>query len=228
MQFVETYKCLSSQLNYCRHDMTYAQWKRKPCSLQACYLFVNFFPEVNRAWRKAQFSYVDEAEAVSIALQYLNKNVQKIIQQPNRYKPAYIYQVCFNCIRSLHWKKCDIERFNTETSSTFEQNGVEFSVFDKIADTSSLVADACLDYGCDSIEQVVHSMGVEYENVAYNLFNCKVPLRKVPKSNKNYSSNPFSDISITQEQADKLTAELKDVLTNYILDSRPDLSEYVR
>ena len=55
-----------------------------------------------------------------------------------------------------------------------------------------------------------------------------MPLRKVPKSNKNYSSNPFSNISITKEQADKLTAELKDVLTNYILDSRPDLSEYVR
>lgn len=206
--------------------MTFAQWKRKATSLQAAYLFVNFFPEVNRAWKRAQFTYTDEAEAVSIALQYLNKNVKKILDSPNRYSAAYVYQVCFNCIRSLHWRKRDINRNNCETSATVVKAGKEYNILDFVPDSSTCDS-VQIEYNCDSVEDVLRHMGKKYENVAYHLANPQVSLKRTASNNKNYCSNPFSCISISEKEAAKLELDIQDVLTNYILDCRPDLLSYI-
>lgn len=231
MQFKETYKCLSNQINYHGTNMKYSTWMRKQSDLKAAFLFVNFYSAVQSAWyRKKQFEFIDEAEAVSLCLQYLQKNVKKIEKDKNRYTPSYIYTVCVNCMSILHWRKCDKLRYNSECSSVVVRLGKEFDVLSIVPDVREE------DYNkpefeyqcCNLVEFVSLNLGVKYEKLLYSLINDKMTVRKVNKSNVNYDINPLAEVSIGVHDLPYMKKVLRCVAEYYILKYRPDLLSYIK
>ena len=229
MQFYDTYQCLAAQIGYYGHDMSYKTWLRKDDSLKASYLFVNFYPAVQNAWnRKKTFRFIDEAEAVSLVLQYLQKNVDKIKHDSKRYTKSYIYTVCVNCMAILHWRKCDRERSEKEGSFVFEQDGQEFDVISICADESEEEYNLPeFEYECESVFDVVSSMGIKYEKLATVVSSGESNFSKTRKSNPNYEKNPLASVSVSRKDVDWMMDDIRSSLSVYIVNNRPDLLKYV-
>lgn len=231
MQFRETYKCLSSQLHYNGSDMKYSTWMRKQPEHKAAFLYVNFFSAVQSAWyKKSSFKFIDEAEAVSLVLQYLQKNVAKIEHDRNRYKPSYIHTVCVNCMSILHWRKCDRERNEKETSLIFEHDGEEFEILSILPGTDdSEYEDPQVEYGVPDLEDVLCKLcDDKYAKLIYHLINPQMSLRRVSKKNVNYDCNPFSDVYVPQSEVPCMIENIRKIAKAYIVSYRPDLLSYLK
>lgn len=229
MQFTETYKCLSNQINYHGTDMKYKTWLKKQPDLKAAFLYVNFYQAVQSAWqKKKQFEYIDEAEAVSLCLQYLQKNVKKMEQDEKRYTSSYVHVVCMNCLSSLHWRKCDRKRYENETSTTVFTAEGEFDLTSVMASNHVEHYNTPeFEYGCKDTLGFVHNcMGLRYEKLAYCLIN-NSSTRKVSKSNRNFNSNPFSKVGIKDSEKVVMLFVLKCALQKYVSENRPDLVSYL-
>lgn len=230
MQFKETYNCLSSQINYHGTNMKYSTWLKKQSDLKAAFLYVNFYSAVQSAWyRKKQFEFIDESEAVSLCLQYLQKNVKKIENDKNRYTASYIYTVCVNCMSILHWRKCDRLRYNTECSTVIMKGDKEVDVLSVIADNRVEEYNKPeFEYQCkEFVEFVSVHMGIKYEKLIYSLIN-NTTTRRTSKSNINYANNPLSNVSVRKEEIPHMMKVLKVVATYYIVRYRPDLLCYLQ
>lgn len=229
MQFAETYKCFSNQINYHGTDMKYSTWLKKQSDLKAAFLYVNFYPAVQSAWyKKKQFEYIDESEAVSLCLQYLQKNVRKIEQDRERYTSSYVHVVCLNCLSSLHWRKCDRDRYCRETSTVVVTSEGEFDLTSVLSSTYVEHYDTPeFELECEDVFSFVRRcLGVKYEKFAYCLMN-NASTRKVSKSNRNFDVNPFSNVSIKESEKVMMRYVLKYVLHQYVSTYRPDLVAYL-
>lgn len=116
-----------------KRPMSYNRWVRIPDDMKAAALYVNFFEQITLAWYKTASVYSSDADGVSTVLQYLQKNVAKILDDSKRYTPAYIYRVAYNCLFCLCRDNNRHRRvYDNETSNI--QNGPdgEFNLFDTV------------------------------------------------------------------------------------------------
>lgn len=229
-QFVDTYRCLSSQLNYDGNPLTYRSWLRKNDNVKCAYLYLNFYSAVLSAWRKKSvFDYIDEAEAVSFCLKYLQKNVEKIKSDKARYTPNYVYTVCVNCMSILHFRKCSRERAEREMSSVVVSNGNEVDLFDFVSDTVAEKEYDVVDNEVDStLFDVVKSLGVKYENVAYHLVSSQISLSKLGPRNKAKDVDPFAEVSVRKSDVPNILNRLRCECARYVVTKRPDLVDSLR
>lgn len=112
--FRQTYTRFKESLDCYPYDLNnYYEWEQLPADLKAIGLYVQFYDQIHLAYRKnkIQYPYIEEETAVSTVIQYLMKNVDKIIIQKDRYCPAYIYQISFNAIYALGRIKRDIGEY---------------------------------------------------------------------------------------------------------------------
>lgn len=225
--FNSTYKEFSHNLNYYSNNMSFKTWNKKREDLKAAYLFVNFYSAVSSAWYKARFSFVRECDAVSIVLQYLQKNVKKIEQDKKRYDVRYIYTVCYNCIKDLRWIKKEEDKFNFETSLTVTTSDGEVDLSDmyRYAEFDSLSVE--FEYGVGDLFSVIYHMGPKYEKIAYSLIS-DMGLRKVRSSMPNRERNPLCDVSVRKCEYESILNDLKEVITVYVNRYRPDLVEFLQ
>lgn len=229
-QFVDTYRCLSSQLNYDGNPLTYRSWLRKSDNVKCAYLYLNFYSAVLSAWRKKSvFDYIDEAEAVSFCLKYLQKNVEKIKRDEARYTPNYVYTVCVNCMAILHFRKCSRERAEKETSSVVVSNGNEVDLFDFVSDSVAEKEYDVVDNEVDStLFDLVRSLGVKYENVAYHLVSSQISLSKLGPRNKAKDVDPFAEVSVRKSDVPNILSRLRCECARYVVTKRPDLVDSLR
>ena len=88
-EFYETRKLYRDYTHY-EKPLTFDQWSSLDRGYKAAVLFIQFFDEILLAWNKAKSYDGDELEAVETVNQYLIKNVDKIMEEPKRFKAAYI------------------------------------------------------------------------------------------------------------------------------------------
>lgn len=231
MQFTETYRVLSNRLNFHGSNMKYSTWRKKPEDLKAAYLYVNFFKAVQSAWyRKKQFEFIDEAEAVSLCFQYLQKNVSKIENDPKRYTSSYVYTVCLNCMSILHWRKKDRARYKTEVSVVVKTDcGELFDILSVVPDTRAESYNLPeFEYSCKGlVESLSEDLGPKYEKLAYFLAYGS-SLRAVSKRSANYDINPLSKVSVSKSEVPAMIKTLKEYCVRYVVLHRPDLVKNVQ
>ena len=229
-QFVDTYRCLSSQLNYDGNPLTYRSWLRKKDNVKCAYLYLNFYSAVLSAWRKKKvFEYIDEAEAVSFCLKYLQKNVEKIKSDEARYTPSYVYTVCVNCMAILHFRKCSRERASREFSSVVVKDGNEVDLLDFVSDSAATKEYEVVDNEVGStLFDVVASLGVKCENVAYNLVSSQISLSRLGPRNKAKGVDPFAEVSVRKSDLPDIVHKLRCEVARYVVNERPDLVDSLR
>ena len=133
-QFHQTKVRFREFANYQR-PLTYEEWMTAPDECKAAILYVQFYDQITLAWMKTKSVYSDINDGVSEILQYLNKNVEKIKNDGNRFTPNYIYRVAYNCLYCL----CrDPNRYKAayenECSNVVSYGDDELDLFDTVAD----------------------------------------------------------------------------------------------
>ena len=99
--FLATKQLFSNYIGYVR-PYTFSEWAALPEEYRVAALYVQFYPEIYRAWNKAKRSYfTDEHTGVETVIQYLTKNANKILHDPKRFSSSYLYKVAYNCLASL-------------------------------------------------------------------------------------------------------------------------------
>lgn len=97
--FGATYKMFAEYLGYNEESpLSYDDWMKIPDDRKTAVLYVQFYPEITLAWSKTKTDAATEEAAVETVIQYLMKNTPKIENNPNRFKPGYIYKVAYNCL----------------------------------------------------------------------------------------------------------------------------------
>lgn len=119
--------------------LTFAEWKNIPRSQMSAVLFVQFYEEITLAWYKTRSFYTPEEDGVSTVCQYLEKNVDIILNDPKRFSSSYIYKVAYNCLYCIcHDIKRDRDRWENETSNIVitDDGSEELDLFDTIKDAT--------------------------------------------------------------------------------------------
>ena len=139
-QFFATKKTFANIIGFDNTDesLSYESWMSLPDSYKSAALFVNFYPHVKAAWNSAKGPCVDEEDGIETVLQYLEKNVEKIKGNPNRYNSNYIYAVAWNsmsCLRRTYESQLRA-RFQCSNVVVTPEEG-EIDLFDTIVDYDS-------------------------------------------------------------------------------------------
>ena len=130
-EFYETRRLFIPYVNYTR-PLSYDEWLSLCDDKKAAHLYCQFFNEIVCAWYKAKSFYASEQEGVETVLQYIIKNVPKIVEDPNRYSERYMYRISYNSLYCIsHDRKIDKWRYEHEISNVQNtSSGGTIDVFD--------------------------------------------------------------------------------------------------
>lgn len=119
--------------------LSYREWLSVDDSYKVAVLYLQFFDQITLAWYKVSNGHATEEEGVETILQYLNKNVEKLKENPRRFTANYIYRVAYNCLYCISYdRKCfRWERENVRSANVVDKNGDEICLFNFIADRSA-------------------------------------------------------------------------------------------
>lgn len=189
--------------------LTYEAWLNADDEYKAVLLFVNFFNEIELAWYKQRFSYVQEVEAVETVVEYLIKNVDKIRNDPERFTPNYIYTVASNCIYCLHEPQVAINREKYEVCNEVTVGDDTVNLFDLApsVDDSPEVKQVK-----EAIWAVIHKLGPKAEKVVNNLLN---PEDSLSASRSKKKGDALADVSVSAKEVDGIMTSLREVLSPY-------------
>lgn len=130
-QFAITRDLFATYIDY-NGPLSYAEWRDVADEHKAAALFCQFYDEITLAWYKIKSPYSTEEDGVAETLQYLQKNVSVIAQDPSRFTSAYIYKITYNCLYCL----CkDPNRYkavfeNEMSNIVYGPDGDELDLFD--------------------------------------------------------------------------------------------------
>lgn len=190
-EFKNTYnffKCTFDSLNI-SFPIPYEVWQTIPSELQSAALFCNFFSQINLVWLKVKTPESSDSDCVSTALMYLQKNVQKIMDNPCRYTKAYIYQVVYNSIARVasypHSKTTGTNGYynNTVPNLIYDSDGNEVLLSDIEA------FDLKVNVNLTDVEQlhiyseiwnIIDNLDEQSQLVVYGLMEGKTRINGVP------------------------------------------------
>lgn len=208
--FSETRNLFIESTRYTR-PVSYEEWMEYPSSHKAAVLFVQFYDQITLAWYKTKSFFVVEEDGVSTMLQYLMKNVPIIENNPNRFKPSYIYKIAYNCLYCIsHNIKRDIERFELEVSNIVLSGDTELDVYD----TSACSDDIEGMHTKEEFWSVIEDMGLDTQKVVNYLLNNE-SLRRVSKNSPRYATDPLRDISVSIDEMEEIVEQLKVKLSKF-------------
>lgn len=216
-QFIQTRNMFREYLSGYTNSVSYDEWKNADTEDQAALLFVVFYQEITLAWNNAVVSrnivYVSQEDGVSTVLQYLMKNVEKIMADEKRYTPQYIYQVAFNCLLALcNTRGTDQKRSSCEVSNEYTDGDAEVNLWDLVPSTD---ADPETEQIREAIWEIIRRMGPKAEKVANHLINPGDTLHKISRSSSERPTDRLADVAVTKAEFEAIVAELKVQLAPY-------------
>lgn len=165
-QFIETKHMFENAIGV-KYPLSYEGWLAVKDDLKAAALYVQFFDQITLAWNKGKSDFTSDEDGVSIVLQYLNKNVPIILNNPKKYTSKYIYRVAYNCMGCLRRVQREINYYNLTISNIdTDSTGKEFDLFSTIVDDKS-----------DTFETVEK---IKYNTEIYNI------IKKFDKATKRF------------------------------------------
>lgn len=204
-QFKETLKRFKEFTQY-TSPLSFQSWVSiQDTEMQVAILYCQFYDQITLAWYKARADFVPDEEGVSCVLQYLLKNVPIISDSEDKFNPAYIYRISYNCMDCLRYVQRDINRFNSETTNITYYDGEELDLCD-------LVPHRDMNYEDKQMQElfwaIIKDMGVETEKVVNHLLNGE-SLRRVSKRSKAYGVDPLGDVSVNKTKLEEILDQLR-------------------
>lgn len=134
-QFATTRDMFVSCTNYTK-PLSYEEWLATDHDYKAAVLYCQFYNEITLAWYKLASVYSSESDGVAEVIQYLLKNVDKIIEDGKRFSAAYIYKIVYNCLYCLCRDPNKYKQaYENETSNiAVGAEDTEYDLFDTVVD----------------------------------------------------------------------------------------------
>lgn len=157
-----------------KEQWSFDEWAKLPDDDKAAALYLNFYDQITLSAYKviSNAKWVDVDELVETTIQYLDKNVKIIKNDPKRYTPAYIYKITDNALRNVaFYRKGDKERYQTTSSNIVDTEDGEIDVFETYMGSKS-AEDTFFDgLDTEALWNVVKSLGPDAQDVALKLIN---------------------------------------------------------
>lgn len=192
--------------------MSWDEWSTlRDRDTKVAVLYCQFYNEITLAWYKARADFVPDEDGLSCVLQYLTKNVPILEEDEDKFTPAYIYRVSYNCMDCLRYIQRDINRHNIEVTNVVLFEGEELDLCDLVPHR---------DMGYEELQDrsnfwaIIQSMGPEVEKVVNHLVNDE-SLRRVSKRSANYGLDPLTDISVSESRMAEIVEMLKERLSQF-------------
>lgn len=134
-QFAMTREMFANATTAYKFPMSYEDWMNVPEDYKCAALFVNFYDQIVLAWQKQKTYFLEDEDAVSIVIQYLLKNVDKIKADRKRYTAAYVFTVACNAIIGFTRPAPRRDYYDNYQSQYFTDNeGNEKDIFEILED----------------------------------------------------------------------------------------------
>lgn len=210
-QFKEAFKRFSEFSGY-NEPISWDDWiKLRDRDTRVAILYCQFYNEITLAWYKAKADFVPDEDGLSCVLQYLIKNVPILEEDENKFSPAYIYRIAYNCMDCLRYIQRDINRHNTETTNVVFYDGEELDLCDLAPHRDMEYEDA---QDRKEFWAIIASMGPEVEKVINHLVN-EESLRRVPKKSQFHGIDPLTDISVNEKKMKEIIEMLRVRLADF-------------
>lgn len=206
--FYETKTMFRNYINYSK-PLAFDQWDALPDDEKAAVLFLQFFEQITLAWEKLKSVYSLEEDGVSEVLQYLQKNVAKIHEDPKRFTPAYIYKVAYNCLYCLCRDPNRYKRaYENETSNIQVVGDDELDMFDLYVEDQDML-DRVEEQNSEDLRTdfwaMVEDMDIETQKVIAKLMGDTTKLTIKKGKAAQFSQADLDSISDERVQAVRLT-----------------------
>lgn len=217
--FKDTYDLFVESCQY-ENSLTWDEWCKQPDDLKSAFLFIQFFSAIEAAKIRCNFSYLDEASLLELALQYLQKNVEIIKNDKKRFTSSYIYRVAYNCMYSLRKVQylADTNYYEALSTSIISEDNEDCCPSNKLV--TEALASKCLediisenDYNNEFWKIIIDS-GMPTEKVVHHLIS-DTSLRRATKNTKNYSIDYLRDVSVNDEDKCRIITKLRDKLSKF-------------
>ena len=212
-EFNATRNMFASYVGY-NKPLSYDEWMSTSDDHKAAVLYCQFFDQITLAWFKFVNAYAVEQDGVDEVLKYLDKNVSIIKGDSNRFTPAYIFTVCYNCLYCLCLKDNKHTRaYNNEcVDSNLPGYAEDVNVFDTFTSEDAFEA-AERDRQRELIWDLVASKGREAEIVVSELIGDDLDYGSFLKTGKARRFSKRAHDKITDERRAEIIADLKEELT---------------
>jgi hypothetical protein len=215
-QFIQTLEMFRDYLSGYPQNLSFEDWKNADAEDQAALLYVTFFKEISLAWYNAITSrnivYVSQEDGVSVVLQYLMKNVDKILESPQKYCGDYIYRVSYNCIGCLPRSVTAKEKSLIEISNEYVEGDVEVNLWDLVPSEDD---DYETQQTKEAVWNIIKHMGPKAEKVVNHLINPSDTIHKVSQNSVERVNDRLADIAVTPAEYETIITELKVKLAPY-------------
>lgn len=210
-QFKEAYNRFKDFSGYTK-PMSWEEWVAlNDPEVMVAVLYCQYYSEITLAWYKARADFVPDEDGLSCVLQYLTKNVPIIAAEGNKFSPAYIYRVSYNCMDCLRYVERDINRHNTEVTNIVLYEGEELDLCD-LAPHQDMEYEALQDRS--NFWAIIQSMGPEVEKVVNHLVNGE-SLRRVSKKSSCHGIDPLTDVSVNEAKMNEIMDMLRERLAGF-------------
>ena len=204
--FAETRNLFTIATHYVK-PLSFEEWAKIPRPQMSAVLFVQYYEEITLAWYKVKSFYAVDEDGVSTVCQYLEKNVNVILDKPERFTSSYIYKVAYNCLYCIcHDIKRDRERWENETSNIVTSGEDELDLFDTFKSESAEDKYAVEDFQ-KKFWDLIEEGGPEMQKVADYLINNDPSALK--KKRKPLPGELLSDIEVSVEKLGEIIENLK-------------------
>lgn len=171
--------------------LTYEQWLTLSDSHKIASLYVHFYDVIIKAYQANCSKYATEEECVSRLLQYLNRNVSHITNDPERFNSAYIYTVSANSISTLTHssrvsKNLKFYYDNVVSNNAYNSEGLPVDLYDTISDDTRDIWSNLLASKIPKLEEQLTPQ--EYRVAEYIMFERRLPKRIMRRYNALLSS----------------------------------------
>lgn len=122
--------------------ITYEFWMTLDDEFKAAALYLNFYPQIILAWQNETDYFLDEEDVLSIMMQYLVKNVDKIKDDRKRWSRGYIYTCMKNAVIGIRRIKKNRDFSDNTQSNIFMLEDGEHDLYDVIEDEKDCFRDA--------------------------------------------------------------------------------------
>lgn len=213
--FYETRNLMRSYTGYIK-PLSYDEWTNVPDNQKSAVLFVQFFNPIVKAWEKANnFGFIPSEDGVSVVLQYLEKNVSVILNDPKRFTPQYIYRVAYNCMYCIcHDLQRVKDMWEHEVPNIVSSDGEELDLFDTVVSDSDASKEAFSSLLSKNFWSVLGDIDKKTEKILnYLLSKDPKDLKKKSKRAKDYAADPLRDIEVSLDEVEAKVEELKEKLS---------------
>ena len=135
-QFQEAKDRFTEATYFVKYPITWDVWMTIDDELKCAALYVNFYEQIIFAWQNCRTYFLEDEECISIIMQYLMKNVEKIKAEPKRYTQGYIYTVAFRCLQGIRRVDGTKRYYDTYQSRYIDTEDGELDLLDTLVDVT--------------------------------------------------------------------------------------------